>query len=187
MMMRHSLESSRSEQKDDAGTAPMEAEVVNVEIRRLTPGSCLITHSSTPPHATHKDEHRCYCVWWSSEDYEGRDLASSVENRRDYAVQCIKHGRIQGYLAYCDGKAIGWCNANTKTDCLGSYCWRRFMGAIPTEDPASGVKVKSIFCFAIAPEMQRHGIAARLVERVCSECRRYLHSWTYPNRESSDG
>ena len=174
----------------DAGTAPMEAEVVNVEIRRLTPElvSDYVHFFDTTPHATHKDEHRCYCVWWCSEDYEGRDLASSVDNRRDYAVQCIKYGHIQGYLAYCDGKAIGWCNANTKTDCLGSYCWRRVMGAIPTEDPASGVKVKSIFCFAIAPEMHRRGVAGRLVERVCSDAAEdgFHFVEAYPNREFSD-
>ena len=41
------------------------------------------------------------------------------------------------------------------------------MGEIPIEDPASGFKVKSIFCFAISPEMQRRGIAGKLVARVC--------------------
>lgn len=119
------------------------------------------------PHATKKDEHKCYCVWWCSDDYEGKDLTLSSERRRDYAIQCIKHDMIQGYLAYCDHKVVGWCNANTKMDCLKCYCWRRFMGGIPTEASTPDIKVKSIFCFAIAPEMQRKGIAGRLIERVC--------------------
>lgn len=113
---------------------------MNIEIRRLTPDLVedYVHFFDTTPHATNKDEHKCYCVWWCNDDYEGKDLTSSPKKRRDYATQCIKGDNIQGYLAYCDDKVVGWCNANTKMD-----------------------------CFAIAPEMQRKGIAGRLVERIC--------------------
>ena len=160
---------------------------MNIEIRKLTPGLLddYLHFFDTTPHATYKDEHRCYCVWWCNEDYEGRDLTSSAKKRRDYAIQCIKDDKIQGYLAYCDDNVVGWCNANTKMDCLKCYCWRRFMGAIPTEESTPGVTVKSIFCFAIAPGMQRKGIAKRLVERVCLDAAEDGFDFVeaYPNRE----
>jgi GNAT superfamily N-acetyltransferase len=144
---------------------------MNIEIRRLTPdlvGDYVSFFDSTP-HADNRDEHKCYCVWWCNDDYEGKDLTSSKEVRRDYAIRYVKGNNIQGYLAYCDGKVVGWCNANTKADCLKCYCWRRFMGSVSTEEFTPATRVKSVFCFAIAPEMRRKGIAKLLLERVCQD------------------
>jgi len=115
---------------------------MNIEIRRLTPELVedYIHFFDVTPHATGKEEHRCYCVWWCNDDAEGKDYLP-LEKRRNYAAQYVKDGNIQGYLAYCDGRVVGWCNANTKADCLKYYCWRRFMGAVPTGERE---KVKSI-------------------------------------------
>lgn len=43
------------------------------------------------------------------------------------------------------------------------------MGYVPTEKAGSDIKVKSVFCFMIAPEMQRKGVATQLLERACSD------------------
>ena len=144
---------------------------MNIEIRRLTPDLVgdYVSFFDTTPHADNKDEHRCYCVWWCNDDYEGKDFTSSMEARRDNAIQYVKGNNIQGYLAYCDGKVVGWCNANTKADCLRCYCWRRFMGFVSTEESTPDTKVKSVFCFAIAPAMRRKGITKLLLERVCHD------------------
>ncbi|MEM5774356.1 MAG: GNAT family N-acetyltransferase [Anaerolineaceae bacterium] len=94
---------------------------------------------------------------------------SSLEKRKNYAIQYVRGNNIQGYLAYRDDRVVGWCNVNTKSECLKCYCWRRFMGSIPVEDLSQGLKVKSIFCFAIAPDMKRMGISRQLLERVCQD------------------
>jgi GNAT superfamily N-acetyltransferase len=145
--------------------------MVTIEIKKLTPDLTedYVRFFDTTPHADNKEEHRCYCVWWCNDDYEGKDLASSLKVRRRYAIQYVRNNNIQGYLAYSGGKVVGWCNANTKADCLKCYCWRRFMGDIPTEDPGAGIRVKSVFCFAVAPEMRRKGITKLLLERVCQD------------------
>jgi GNAT superfamily N-acetyltransferase len=144
---------------------------MNIEIRKLTPDLVgdYVNFFDTTPHADNRDEHKCYCVWWCNDDYEGKDFTSSTEVRRDYAIRYVKGNNIQGYLAYCDGKVVGWCNANTKADCLKCYCWRRFMGSVSTEESTPATRVKSVFCFAIAPEMRRKGIAKLLLERVCQD------------------
>jgi GNAT superfamily N-acetyltransferase len=144
---------------------------MSIEIRRLTPDLVgdYVNFFDTTPHADNKNEHKCYCVWWCNDDYQGKDFTSSTEVRRDYAIQYVKGNNIQGYLAYCDGEVVGWCNANTKADCLKCYCWRRFMGFVSTEESTPDMKVKSVFCFAIAPEMRRKGIARLLLERVCQD------------------
>ena len=144
---------------------------MNIEIRRLTPDLVedYVRFFDTTPHADNKEEHRCYCVWWCNDDYEGKDFTSSVAARRNFAIRYVRGKNIQGYLAYCDGKVVGWCNANTKGDCLKCYCWRRFMGFVSTEESTLDTKVKSVFCFAISPEMRRMGVAKLLLERVCQD------------------
>jgi len=78
----------------------------------------------------------------------------------------LKEGKIQGYLAYCGGKIVGWCNATA--DCrlgvsvLLSWGW-------PIEECHEKPNIKSIFCFVITPEMQRKGIATMLAECVCKD------------------
>ena len=143
---------------------------MHIEIRKLVPDLAedYVRFFDRTPHADNRDDHKCYCVWWCNDDSEGKDY-SSVEKRRDYAVQYVKGSNIQGYLAYCDDEVVGWCNANTKLDCLKCYSWRRFMGSIPIEQSTPDIKVKSIFCFAITPRMQRKGIAKQLLERICKD------------------
>lgn len=46
------------------------------------------------------------------------------------------------------------------------------MGYVPLEDPGEDSKVKSIFCFVVAPEWKRKGIATQLLERVCADAAR---------------
>jgi GNAT superfamily N-acetyltransferase len=144
---------------------------MNVEIRELTPDlleDCLYFFENEA-HEDNEDEDRCYCVCWCSDDHrEGKDF-STPEKRRDLAVQYINNGAIKGYLAYCDGQVVGWCNANAKSDCLNCISWLRFMTSVKTNEPKPDIKVKSIFCFTIAPSMKRKGIATQLLERVCKD------------------
>ena len=143
---------------------------MTVSIRRLVPvlAEEYVHFFDTTPHDDNVDKHKCYCVCWCSDDCEGKDF-STAEKRREYAWQYVKEGCIQGYLAYHSDQVIGWCNANTKSDCLKCASWRRFMGYVPLEDPNEDIKVKSIFCFVIAPEWKRKGIATQLLERVCND------------------
>jgi GNAT superfamily N-acetyltransferase len=59
------------------------------------------------------------------------------------------------------------------------------MGSIPTEESTPGVKIKSIFRFAIAPEMRRKGISKQLLERVCQDATQDGFDFVevYPNVE----
>ena len=59
------------------------------------------------------------------------------------------------------------------------------MGLVPTEESHPDIKVKSIFCFAIAPEMRRKGIAKLLLEHVCQDAAQDGFDFVeaYPNKE----
>lgn len=149
--------------------------IMNIEIRKLSPELTedyvrffdITPHSEIPD----SDDCKCYCVWWCSDDQDVNhiDHLLSKEKRRNYAIQKIKENKIQGYLAYYNGKVIGWCNTNSKADCLKCYCWRRFMNSVPAGELESGIRVKSIFCFLVAPEFRRKGITKLLLERVCKD------------------
>lgn len=165
---------------------------MNLDIRPLTPDLVedYITFFDTTPH-NEKYKRKCYCVYWCSDPNEGKELYTKAA-KRTYATQCVMNGMIQGYLAYLEDKVVGWCNANTKADCLQCLGWRGMNGPrkgyLPTEEATPEIRVKSVFCFAIAPEMRRRGIASQLLARVCQDAAEdgFDYVEAYPDREITD-
>ncbi|WOO35603.1 GNAT family N-acetyltransferase [Anaerocolumna sp. AGMB13020] len=159
-----------------------------IEIRKLTPDLAeeYVNFFDVTPHDDNVEEHKCYCVCWCNDDYISKDL-STAEKRRELAFQYVKGNNLQGYLAYSDGKVVGWCNANTKSDCLKCASWQRFMSYVPLEESDTDIKVKSVFCFMIASEKKRQGIATLLLERVCQDAEQdgFHFVEAYPYKESS--
>ncbi|MDD3999496.1 MAG: GNAT family N-acetyltransferase [Bacilli bacterium] len=120
------------------------------------------------PHDVNIDEKKCYCVTWRSDDSYAHGEAHwfpTREERRARAIQFVRSGSLQGYLAYHGDEIVGWCNANA--DC--QVCVNYLRSYWPIEEYREGIKAKSIFCFAIAPKIQRKGVATQLVKRVCKD------------------
>lgn len=110
----------------------------------------------------------CYCTGPSMDASTERQMVSEFGNDvkgtvRRYAVKLLAEGRIHGYLAFDDGKAIAWCNAGNMDD---------YVSWIPDEarQPASG-KTMSVVCFAIAPEYRGMGVATAFLERVIADAK----------------
>ena len=144
---------------------------MDIEIKKLTPDLVgdYISFFDTTSHDDGVDDNKCYCVCWCSADHRNETDFSSAAKRRSLAAQYVRAGIIQGYLAYYNGQVVGWCNANTKSDCMYCISWLRFMQSLSINESDLNSKVKSIFCFVIKPEMQRKGIASQLLERVCND------------------
>ncbi len=142
---------------------------MDIKIKRLLPelAEDYLHFFDITPHDDNKDENKCYCVCWCSADHRVETDFSSAQKRRELAKRYIRNGIIQGYLAYQDDEVVGWCNANTKSECLNCTSWLRFMQPIDKDELS--LKIKSVFCFVIAPEMRRKGIATKLLERVCAD------------------
>jgi hypothetical protein len=81
----------------------LQEQEMNIEIRKLTPDLVddYIQFFDITPHSDNMDDHKCYCVCWCNDDYEGKDF-SSAEKRRDYAIKYVRNNNIQGYLAYSE-------------------------------------------------------------------------------------
>jgi len=140
---------------------------MNITIKKLTPDLAedYVHFFNTTPH-NEKHNMKCYCVCWSSNVPEGFD----VRPEADVALQFVRNGNLQGYLAYFEGKVIGWVNANTKSECLNCLGWQWSRTAYPTNS-ATDKYTKSVFCFTIAPEFQRKGIATQLLGQVCNDAK----------------
>lgn len=141
---------------------------MNADIRKLTPllAEAYVSFFDATPHNFSIAENTCYCVTWRSDDSyvgNGDHWYSTRAERRERALQFVRCGSLQGYLAYYGDEIVGWCNANA--DCQLAVNYLR--GFWPIEEYAADIKIKSVFCFVIAPKMQRMGIATQLLERVC--------------------
>lgn len=152
---------------------------MHIEIRKLT-SDLLEDYLYFFENVANED---CYCTCYCSDDHAGKDFHSR-EVRRDYAVRYIEEGKIQGYLAYSDNKVIGWCNANCKSDCLKCEGWKICLNSVNTLETVPSLKVKSVFCFTIAPNMRRNGIASHLLERVIKDAFEdgFDYVEAYPNK-----
>ena len=115
---------------------------------------------------------------------DNRHWFPTREERRSNAIQFVQNGGLQGYLAYHGDGIVGWYNANA--DCQD--CVNYLRSYYPIEEYHADVKVKSIFCIVIAPEMQRMGVATKLVERVCMDAAADGFDFVeaYPNEKFSE-
>jgi len=121
-------------------------------------------------HGDNPNEDRCYCINWVSENHSRKLNFRDPDVRKDYAKEYIRRGSLKGYLAYDRDRVVGWCNANTKGACIHSMGWQYFMKDIPLDENRD-MRIKSIYCFAVAPHMKGKGVASQLLDRVCKDAR----------------
>jgi len=143
---------------------------MEIEIKKLAPehAEAYAKFFDDTPHDVNADEQKCYCVLWrSSETYTESDSHwfPTREERRARAIRYITDGKIKGYLAYSGGEIIGWCNATADCGCGVEYLSAHW--PIGERDP--GIKIKSIFCFVVAPQHKRKGVAKKLTDCVCAD------------------
>ena len=106
----------------------------------------------------------CYCIEPHIHDPaaaepEDVDDRSGAENRR-LMRERLGCGDATGYLAYVDGRPAGWVNASRRSH----YALYR-----NASDDVADADVVGISCFVIAPPYRRHGLAARLLDRVIED------------------
>ena len=145
---------------------------MNIEIRKLAPDLAekYAHFFDVTPHwdDMSKNELPCYCVTWRSDrSYagDGDHWYPTREERRERAIRFIRDGSLQGYLAYLGDRVVGWCNATA--ECKGGV--EHLRSYWPIEEHPADVKVMSIFCFMVAPDAQRLGVATKLTKRICMD------------------
>lgn len=96
----------------------------------------------------------CYCYFYLASPAEKPFEERTAAENRLAITHCIQHGLLHGYLAYLDGKMVGWCHAAP-------------LAAIPNlydpNDPLAD-RTGVILCFVIAPAYRSQGIATGLLQ-----------------------
>ncbi len=102
----------------------------------------------------------CYCGFYETPGDEWDPSAEAGPAHRSAKAGRILAGKAHGLLAYADGKVVGWCNAQRRTDFTNM---RRYSVAI--DDPAE--PVGSIMCFLVAPKYRGQGVCTALLNAAC--------------------
>jgi len=108
----------------------------------------------------------CMCYHWSEELNSHKSWNCSKADapyNRKCAVDLISKGKMKGYLAYEDGKVIGWCNTNDK------QAYDNVNFRLPRDSFDNTHRVKCIVCFCISPYTRGKGVATALLEKVCED------------------
>lgn len=128
---------------------------MEIEVRELIPddAEAYADFFDTTPHDDHNPDNTCYCVNWCSADHRAMKQPDR-EERRAMAIDYVRNGILQGYVALKDGKIIGWCNANTKSDCRNCAGLVFVLPDLQKAVSKPEEKVKAVYCFMVASSPQ---------------------------------
>lgn len=108
----------------------------------------------------------CYCYFHhypgGTKEFENQ----TKEENKNAAVELIKTGKLNGFLAYSNDKPVGWCKADLK----GNFVNLPFKD---DETLTENIKIAAVACFLIAPTQRKQGIARSLLQHACSTFRNH--------------
>jgi GNAT superfamily N-acetyltransferase len=125
---------------------------------------------------------RCYCLFYHA-DHSERDWGGrSAANNRAASTHLVAEGRMRGYLAYLDGRPVGWCQANQRASIPNIANDESLV-----IDGPDKVGIGSIVCFVVAKPYRNLGVARRLLDAACAD---FLSlgleiAEAYPRREAT--
>jgi GNAT superfamily N-acetyltransferase len=105
--------------------------------------------------ADNPDWSDCYCSLYH---FPNKGKAES----RQQASNHVEENKIHGFLAYDNGKPVGWCNAANRNSYPVLH-WLMGPG------PDKWEKVGSIVCFVIGSTHRNKGVASHLLNAACSK------------------
>ena len=106
----------------------------------------------------HEEWRGCYCTAFYYPKPE--EYANESNKRKEYAKWLIETKRMCGYMAYENGKVVGWVNSNNRT---------KFPRLSSISDDKE--KVLSIVCFIVEKEHRGKGIAKTLLNRIVKDAK----------------
>ena len=111
--------------------------------------------------ADNRDWSGCYCHFYHADTARKPWEARTAQENRAASCELIAAGRMQGYLAYVDGRPVGWCHAAPRAGILNIANDE----ALAVNDAQS---VGSIVCFVVAQAFRKQGVGRRLLDAACA-------------------
>lgn len=145
---------------------------MNLSIKPLTPELAADCFDFFENRAfTDDSPYLCYCqVFQMSKTQYQATYNGAAENpgpaSRAEAERQIANGILRGYLAYDNGLAVGWCNANDRANYPADpvYDDTPFHASVESREMA-------VICFEIAPEYRGKGVATALLQQVINDAK----------------
>lgn len=136
---------------------------MTLEIRPLGPGTRddFLRFMEGEAFADNPKWSSCYCQFLYVDHNRVDWKARTAEENRAQACERISGGRMQGYLAYRDGRVVGWCNAAP----------REMLDSFADEPDPDAARLGQVTCFVIAKAHRRTGVARALLEAACEGLR----------------
>jgi len=103
----------------------------------------------------------CYCYFHHCPGGIKEFNEQTKEEHKNGSIELIRSGKLNGFLAYSNGKPVGWCKADLKQNFVN----------LPFNDDeilSEDGKIASIACFLISPTQRRQGIARKILQYACS-------------------
>lgn len=98
----------------------------------------------------------CFCRFYHTTCDQDEWMMRTGETNRIEAVDAIKNGEMQGFLAFDGEKCIGWLNAN---DASAMVRLKDYLKPVIKEQ-----KVGCTICYVIHPEYRGKGVARELLK-----------------------
>jgi GNAT superfamily N-acetyltransferase len=102
----------------------------------------------------------CYCQFFHVDDDAAWEARTAEDNRKA-SVDMINSRQMHGYLAYLDGRPVGWCHAAPRSSLPK-------IANDPELAQGDGSGVGSIVCFLIGASARRQGVATQLLDAACA-------------------
>ena len=102
----------------------------------------------------------CYCGFYESEEKDWDPSANAGPEHRKWKSERVSSGKAGGLLAYIDGTAVGWCNAQPRARFANMRSY-----AVAVTDPMESVG--SIMCFLVSPHLRGKGVGTALLKGAC--------------------
>ena len=103
----------------------------------------------------------CYCQCFYEDHSKIHWSNRTATENRAAARRRIGEGTMRGFLAYRQGRVVGWCNAAP----------RPLLHALDAEPIADGAHAGAILCFLVAPSARGGGVASALLRGACAGLR----------------
>jgi len=118
----------------------------------------------------------CYCQFLHMDHTRVVWKERSAADNRAAACERIGAGGMEGYLAYADGRVVGWCNAAPRTK----------LASLDDEPDPLADTIGVIGCFVVAKPYRRQGISRALLQAACDglQAQGMLIADAYPRRDA---
>lgn len=130
---------------------------MQIELTRLTPNSLhdFLDYFDHRAFLNDEDWAGCYCqAYLYPPDTDPAEVFGEGKARQS-ACDNIASGKMDGYLAFHEGKVVGWCAAGQS----------KLFAALPDADDA----LARIICFNIDPDFRQQGLAGQILDRVIED------------------